>query len=62
MYDDRLEIVSPGGLHFMLKVEDLIKPHESSPWNPIIDRVFYRAGIIEKWGIGTLKIIGCCKE
>jgi len=54
IYNDRLEIVSPGGLHFGLKPEALLKPHESKPWNPIIAGVFYRAGIIEKWGTGTL--------
>ncbi len=37
-------------------------PHESKPWNPIIASVFYCAGIIEKWGTGTLNIIDWCKE
>jgi len=62
MYDDRLEIVSPGELHFGLKPEVLLEPHESKPWNPIIAGVFYRAGIIEKWGTGTLRIIDWCRE
>lgn len=57
IYDDRLEITSSGGLHFGLSVEDLYKPHESLPWNPLIAQVFYRRGIIESWGRGTLKII-----
>src|SRR5262249_9405185 len=34
----------------------------SKPWNPIIASVFYRAGVIEKWGMGTLNIIDWCKE
>ena len=34
----------------------MTKPHESKPRNPIIANVFYRAGIIESWGRGTLKI------
>jgi hypothetical protein len=42
--------------------EDLQKPHESRPWNPIKASVFYCAGIIEKWGMGTLKILEWCKE
>ena len=25
-------------------------------WNPLIARTFYRRGIIEQWGIGTLKM------
>lgn len=57
IYDDRLEITSSGGLHFGLTVEDLFRPHESLPWNPIIASVFFRRGIIESWGRGTLKII-----
>lgn len=56
IYDDRLEITSSGTLHFGLRAEDLFQPHESMPWNPLIARVFYRRGIIESWGRGTIKI------
>lgn len=62
MYDDHLEIVNPGDLHFGITPEKLAKPHESRPWNPIIANVFYRAGIIERWGMGTLNIIDWCAE
>lgn len=62
MYDDYLEIINPGILHFDITPAKLMKPHESKPWNPIIGSVFYRAGIIEKWGTGTLNIIDWCKE
>lgn len=62
MYDDRLEITNPGALHFGITPEKLTQPHESKPWNPIIANVFYRAGIIEKWGSGTLNIIQWCRE
>lgn len=57
IYDDRLEITSPGPLRFGLAVEDLFVPHESKRWNPLIAGVFYRQGIIEAWGSGTLKMI-----
>jgi ATP-dependent DNA helicase RecG len=57
IYDDRLEITSPGPLRFGLAVEDLFVPHESKRWNPLIASVFYRQGIIESWGSGTLKMI-----
>jgi ATP-dependent DNA helicase RecG len=56
IYDDRLEISSPGLLHFGLTVDDLFRPHQSLLWNPLIARVFYRRGIIETWGRGTLKM------
>ena len=56
LYDDRLEITSSGILHFGLTPEALFQPHESLPWNPLIARVFYRRGIIESWGRGTIKM------
>jgi len=62
MYDDHLEITNPGGLHFGITPEKLTQPHESQPWNPMIANVFYRAGIIERWGTGTLNILDWCRE
>ena len=56
VYDDRLEVTSSGSLHFGLSPEKLFDPHESRPWNPLIARTFYRRGIIEEWGSGTLKM------
>lgn len=56
IYDDRLEISSTGTLHFGLMPEDLTRPHSSLPWNPLIAQVFYRQGIIEAWGRGTIKM------
>lgn len=56
IYDDRLEITSVGGLPFGLTVEELLRPHTSRLWNPLIAGVFYRRGIIEAWGSGTLKM------
>ena len=62
MYDDHLEIINPGTFHFGITPEKLAQPHESKPWNPIIAGVFYRAGIIERWGTGTLNILDWCAE
>lgn len=56
LFDDRLEISSTGPLRFGLRPADLVGPHPSLPWNPTIASVFYRRGIIEKWGRGTIKI------
>ena len=56
VYDDRLEVTSTGPLHFGLTPAELFGPHESRPWNPLIARTFYRRGIIEEWGRGTLKM------
>lgn len=62
MYDDHLEVANPGTLHFGFTPANLLRPHISKPWNPIIAEVFYRAGVIEQWGTGTLNIIKWCKE
>lgn len=62
MYDDHLEITNPGALHFGMTPEQLTRPHESKPWNPIIAGVFYRAGVIERWSSGTLNILDWCQE
>jgi ATP-dependent DNA helicase RecG len=56
IYDDRLEVTSSGTLHFGLTAEALFAPHESLPWNPLVARVFFRRGVIEAWGRGTIKM------
>lgn len=56
VYDDRLEVTSPGGLHFGLTPAELFEPHVSRPWNPLIARAFYLRGIIEEWGSGTIRM------
>lgn len=62
IFDDRLEIGSAGPLPFGQMAEDLIRPHPSRPWNPLIAQTFYRRGIVEKWGRGTLKIIELVRD
>lgn len=57
IYSDRLEITSAGLLHFGLTPAALMRPHASLPWNPLIASVFYRRGVIESWGRGTLKML-----
>jgi len=60
IYDDRLEIWSDGTLPFGLTPEDLKRNHPSKPRNPLIAKVFYLRGIIERWGRGTQKIVELC--
>ena len=62
IYDDRLEIASVGGLHFGLRPKDLYERHPSRPWNPIIASMFHRRGIIEQWGMGTLKMVSLAES
>lgn len=61
-YDDRLEVSSSGELHFGFTPQALFEPHESRPWNPLIASVFYKRGIIETWGQGTLKMAAWTEE
>ncbi len=62
IFDDRLEISSSGILPFDLTPEDLTRPHRSRPWNPIIAQTFYRRGITEQWGRGTIKMMELTSE
>ncbi len=56
IYRDRLEISSPGPLHFGLTPAALQDRHSSLPWNPLIANVFFRRGVIEEFGTGTLRM------
>ncbi|MGL4463951.1 MAG: ATP-binding protein [Planctomycetia bacterium] len=60
VYDDRLEIISTGALPFGQTVADLLRDHQSRPRNPLLADLFYRRGLIEKWGRGTQKIVDLC--
>lgn len=62
IYDDRLEISSTGLLPFGITPAQLLQPHRSRPWNPLIAEIFYRRGIIERWGRGTISIIEQTQE
>ena len=45
-----------------LSIEDLKQQHTSHPRNKLMANVFYKAGYIEAWGRGTLKIYQECKK
>ena len=57
IFDDRMEIVSPGPLRFGLTIRELRQPHPSLKLNPRIANAFYLRGIIESWGRGTLRMM-----
>ncbi len=57
IYDDRVEVASIGGLHFGLSVDDLLRPHESQPWNPLIAGALYRRGVVDSLGSGIQRMI-----
>jgi ATP-dependent DNA helicase RecG len=43
-------------------VEHLKRKHPSIPFNPDVANAFFRAGMIEAWGRGTVKIINDCRR
>lgn len=62
IYDDRVEIDNPGKLPSGVKLSDLTKKHDSVPRNPLIAKVLFICGMIEKWGRGTLEMIELSKK
>lgn len=62
VYHHKLSIWNEGGLPLGLRLEDLKVAHNSRPRNPKIAEACFKAGYIDAWGRGTLKIIKACKE
>jgi len=62
VFDDYMEVWSPGELPSPLTPEDLKKTHKSIPRNPIIARQFFWIRFIEEVGTGTNDMMECCKE
>ena len=61
IYDDRVEVWSTGTFPEGIRPEMLSREHKSVLRNPIIADVFHRAGLIEKWGRGTNRVIDMCR-
>ncbi len=62
VYDDKLIVWNEGSLPEDLTIEDLKRKHSSRPHNPILASAFFKGGLIEAWGRGTIKIINECKN
>ena len=60
VYDDKLIIWNQGQLPDTWTVAQLLQAHPSVPYNPTIANVFFRAGLIEAWGRGTIRMIDDC--
>ena len=61
IYDDRLEVTSPGGLYNGLTYEEVMKGH-SKIRNKLIANIFSQMGLVEAWGSGIRRIIGAARE
>lgn len=63
VYEDRMELWNPGPLLNDLNPALLrIDPHPSRRRNELVGEVFYKAGLIERWGTGTLRMIKACRQ
>jgi predicted HTH transcriptional regulator len=61
LFDDRLEVESPGLLPFGLTVDDLHRGI-SRLRNRVIGRVFHELGLIEQWGSGIPRMLAACHD
>ena len=56
VYDDRLEVTSPGGLYNGLTYEEIMNGH-SKLRNRTIANIFNQMGLVEAWGTGIKRIM-----
>ena len=61
LFDDRLEVESPGLLPLGLVVDDL-RRGVSKLRNRVIGRVLHELGLIEQWGSGIARMSAACHE
>ena len=61
VYDDRLEVTSPGGLYNGLTYEEIMSGH-SKLRNKGIANIFNQMGFIEAWGTGIRRIKQAAKQ
>ncbi len=62
IYDDRIEIISFGGLDYGTSIEDVINEPTSTRRNPLICDIFSRLGYMERRGSGIAKILDAYKN
>ncbi len=62
VYDDKLTIWNEGNLPEGMTIASLKGHHVSRPRNPLIADVCFKAGFIDSWGRGTLKIYEACEN
>ena len=62
VYQHKLIIWNQGQLPDNWTVAHLSRKHPSRPYNPDIANCFFKSGLIESWGRGTIKILKECKQ
>lgn len=61
IYDDRIEIASPGTFPPQITPENIKEPHESYPHNLKVAEALYRMTYLENWGSGARRIMDACQ-
>ena len=63
IFEDALQIWSPGFLPYNMKVRELLDPeHTSKPRNKLIAQIFYDMGLIERYGSGIHRVLLACRD
>ncbi|MBU1987602.1 putative DNA binding domain-containing protein, partial [Patescibacteria group bacterium] len=62
IFDDKLEIWSPGLLPRKITIQNLLIENRSVPRNKLIAKIFKNIDYIEGWGTGFQRIIEACKK
>lgn len=60
VFDDRVEISSPGSLYAHLTKQQMLNG-DSRLRNPLLAAVFMRMGIVEQWGTGIQRVFEICE-
>lgn len=62
MFDDRIEVSSPGGLPTGISEDEYLHGNISTLRNPILGHIFFRLHYIEMFGTGIKRIIDAYKD
>lgn len=60
--EDQIWFFNPGGLFGGLTIEELKKPHPSQTRNPLIADIFSKAGLVEIYGSGIVRVLNSLKD
>ena len=60
IHDSRLDVWNPGELPLGLTIDSLYGEHSSLPRNRLLKETLARAGVGERWGTGTTRIVEAC--
>lgn len=63
IFEDALQVWSPGFLPYNMTVAELLDPeHSSKPRNKLVAQIFYDLGLIERYGSGIHRILEACRK